>query len=85
MIEVSKIVVKMGDVSVELSLEEARELQRLLNDTFGKQVYIPTVIPYPVYPQPYRYWDRFITWDGTDTSGNWDSTGGGTMTYELTC
>ena len=74
---VSKIVFKMGDVSVELSLEEAKELQKLLNDTLGKQesVFVPTVMSYPVYPRPYPWGYYEVSYDTTD--------GNSSVAYEL--
>ena len=68
-VEVSKINIKIGDKEIPLTLGEAKELQELLNKTFGeeKTVYVPgrsypVTIPYPIPYQPYRpYWE--ITWD----------------------
>lgn len=79
-VEVSKIVVKMGKKEVELSLAEAKELQELLNDTFGKKetVYIPGSPIYIERPyiRPYPYW--------TVTYGNSSQpTSGGALTYSL--
>jgi hypothetical protein len=55
-VSISKICIKIGEKEVELSPDEAKELQEILNDMFGKRetVYVPQ--PYPVYPNPYRYW-----------------------------
>lgn len=59
-IEVSKIVLKMGKKKVELSLAEAKELQELLNDIFGKKEII-NIPNWPVYikrqsPWPHQRW-----------------------------
>ena len=54
-ISISKIVIKIGKKEIELSPEEAKELQNVLQETLGKNntVYIPK--PYPVYPNPNPY------------------------------
>ncbi len=79
-VEVSKIVVRMGKKEFELSLAEAKELQELLNDTFGKKetVYIPGSPIYIERPyiQPYPYWT--VTYGDT-----FQLTSGGTLTYSL--
>ena len=86
---VSKINIKIGKKEIPLLLEEAKELQELLNQTFGKEeiVYIPggvTYIPYQVYhPKPYRYWDVTWAW-GTNTTTVSDRAPSGTLTYSLT-
>ena len=65
-VKVSKIKIEIGKKSIELSLEEAHELQEILNSTFGKREvkfipsYAPIIIERPVYPRPWRCWD--VTW-----------------------
>jgi len=59
-IEVQKIVIQIGKKEVSLTIGEAKELQKILDETFGKKeiVYIPShpvVIERPIYP-PYRWW-----------------------------
>ena len=57
--EIMKVKIKMGTVEVELTLEEAKELQRTLNDAFGNSTIMwPPYQPYPWYdPRPYvPYW-----------------------------
>lgn len=66
-VEVKKVSIKIGKKEIELSLEEAKELKQVLNDTFGKERVVtvpssPIIIerpvrrPWPYYPQPYIYW-----------------------------
>ena len=59
-VSISQINIKIGKKEIELSPDEAKELQQILNETFGekKTVFIPQ--PYPVYPNPHRYWE--VTW-----------------------
>lgn len=69
-IEVSKIVIKIGDKEAELTIEQAKELKDVLGELFGKdheRIYIPQ--PYPVYPTPYIYprWEVTYTDNGTRT------------------
>jgi hypothetical protein len=74
-VEVSKINIKIGKKEIPLSLNEAKELRDILNDTFGKQetVYLSGT-PYPVYPRPYRYWyptyAPYVTYSGSNVSDN---------------
>mgnify|MGYP001442225007 CR=1 FL=1 len=54
-VKVERIVIKIGDKKHEFSMEEAKELQKLLNDLLGEKEVI--YIPYsqPVYVEPHRY------------------------------
>ena len=60
-VKVERIVIKIGDKEHEFSMEEAKELQKLLNDLLGEKevIYIPysqpVIYPQPVYVEPYRY------------------------------
>ncbi len=66
-VKISKLNVKIGKrKEISLTLEEAKELQRILNDTFGEQkiVYPVIIPPSPVIIErpirPWRYWG--VTW-----------------------
>ena len=50
-IAVSKIVLKLDGKEVELTIKQAMELKKLLNDTFPDKV-VKEYIPYPVTPTP---------------------------------
>lgn len=80
-VEVSKIALQIGKKKIELSLDEARELQQILADLLGLEIerkynritVIPAppaiVVPYPV-PAPlrrYDWWEVKPIW--TDTTG----------------
>ncbi len=70
-VKISKLNVKIGKKEVSLTIEEAKELQKILNDTFGEQktVFVPSssiIIERPVI-SPWKYWG--VTWTG-DTSEN---------------
>ena len=92
-VSIEKINIKIGKEEISLTPEAAVELKDLLNELFEKEktVYIPgspiTIpYPYPVYPRPYRYWDRWYTWGDTSgvsygTTTNDDTTG--SVTYSL--
>ena len=79
-VQVSKIVVKMGDKEVELSLAEAKELQELLNETFGTKetVYIPSQPIYVERPYRWTYPHWYVTYGDNTARGV-----GGTLTYSL--
>ena len=75
-VEIKKIILKIGKKEIPLSLEEAKELKRILADMFEKQDVIIVGQPYPaypylVYPRKYTYW----TWNDTSSVGS----------YTLTC
>lgn len=66
-VSIKKLVIKIGDKEVNLSLDEAKELQDILNRTFGgeKTIFVPTapvIIERPWYPN-YPHW--YITCDST--------------------
>lgn len=84
-VEVTKIIVKINDKEIQLAPAEARELQRVLDDTLGAQrgKDKPIIVPCPVsytysYPRTYPYWE--VIWVG----GNTDSTGGKLPAREVT-
>lgn len=59
-VSIKKVVVKIGDKEISLSLDEAKELQDILNRTFGteKTVFVPSapvIIERPWYPT-YPHW-----------------------------
>lgn len=69
-VEVKKVVLKIGDKEIGLSVDEAKELTKLLMDTFGEKEpikYYERVPWYPYYPY-YEY--HPITF----TSGDWTTT-----------
>jgi len=88
-VKVSNINIKIGKKEVTLTLEEAKELRELLNETFGDKetMYVPN--PYPVYPiweRPCRwyYWDVTYHTTNTDGENTWGrSTDNGTVVYSL--
>lgn len=62
-VSIDKISITLGNKKLELTLEEARELKRILNETLEpKNVYnVPAVIdhhPYREYLQPPPMWGR---------------------------
>jgi hypothetical protein len=55
-VAITKVVVKMGKMEVSMTVEEAKELQDVLNKTFcSVEVRRPIYIDYPVY-RPYTWW-----------------------------
>ena len=69
--KITTINIKMGEQEVSLSIEQAKELQSLLNETFPEPKETIKYIPGPVIERiierkPYRYW--YPCW-GTTTLG----------------
>ena len=70
---ISRVVLKIGGLEVSMTVDEAKELMRLLQDTFGEKEEKIRYIPYPVHdpppvvierdPWPYQPWR--ITWTST--------------------
>lgn len=46
--KIKNIEIEIGDVSINLNLEQAKELKNILNDLFKQTT--PTYIPYPSWP-----------------------------------
>lgn len=85
-IEVNKVILKIGKKKeVELSLDEARELQEVLADLLGVTTYTVTrgrfeypvvTIPYPYpVPSPYRRWEVNPIWGGPFIGDSGDTAG----------
>ena len=51
--EIKKIIIRMGKKDVELTLDEAKELKTLLNDTFGRET---KVVERIIERDTYRHW-----------------------------
>lgn len=67
MVEITKVVVKMGELEVSLSVEEAKELRDCLNRLFTyKTVYVPYRRYYP------NWWDDFsgVFWSLSGSGSN---------------
>lgn len=64
-IKISKIELEVGENKFKLSLAEARELKKILDDTFPNKevVYIPStpiyIDRYPQYRWPYGTWHTY--------------------------
>jgi len=70
-VKVSKIVLEINGKSIELSLEEAKELSEILNGIFKEKVvekysYVP-YYPYSYPPYDYNKW-HYVSWT-SDHSG----------------
>ncbi len=66
LVEIKKVIIKVGDHEFALSLEEARGLKRILEDMFGgeRTVYVPS------YPYPVPYYQPWVVTYTTSGSGN---------------
>ena len=91
MSEIKKIVLEINGKEIELSIDEAKELQEMLGDLFGEQKYInvpqpyPVAQPYPVYPTPPIYPQPYYTpWRQWQTDYYPNFTSGTTVTFSTT-
>lgn len=50
---VKNIVIKIGEKEIALNLDEARELQEVLNDVLGKEVQVVKML---IEAYPYKWW-----------------------------
>ncbi len=78
-VEIKKIVINIGDTIINLSLDQARDLQEILNKTFGTEKITYPYYPYPIwreyiYEKPYRYWD--VVYSGTSNTLSCSATSG---------
>jgi hypothetical protein len=58
-VEIKKVVIKIKDIELSLTIDEARALKKILNDAFGDKetIYVPTYPIYPTYPTiPWQPW-----------------------------
>lgn len=65
-ITISKVEIKIGGETIRLTLEQAKDLQDILNKTFPKEQkvqYVPHYIDRTVYRDHYRspHWDYKVT------------------------
>lgn len=56
-VEIKKVVLKLGDKEVSLSIEEAKKLKELLSELFGKDVVKEVRIEHHEHYRPNWYWD----------------------------
>ena len=60
---VEKVVLKIGDKEISLSIEEAKQLKGILSDLFGKKEIqytpYPVVEKIPYYPRPWYEYDKW--------------------------
>lgn len=57
-VEIAKVTINLGDKTLELTPDEAKELKHILSELFGSERVVNVPQPYPVYvrPYPYGYW-----------------------------
>lgn len=72
-IEIKRIVIKLRDKEINLTVDEAKELQSVLGNMFGAKTTEWVTVPYPYYvpynPWPYRYDHWYVTYGNGDTAG----------------
>lgn len=73
-ITISKIEIKIADKVIPLTLEQAKELKEILNETFPEPTSYPIVVDRPVYIdrypfRPYTYWGASYSCSG-QTNGS---------------
>lgn len=74
-VEISKVNIKVNDKEILFTLDEAKELQKILNETFGEEKvsFVPYSPPAVIIERerPWRqtlpYWTIDYTWTGTTT------------------
>ena len=71
-IAITKIEINIGDKKIELSIEDAMELKRILNDTFPDKVpYCPPPCPIIIH-EPCKRWNDWDIIYTDNTSGTHD-------------
>jgi len=64
-VKISSVNIKVGDVTVEMTIKQAKELHEMLTDLFGKDIRVIRDIPYiPYYPyySPYHWGNWTVTY-----------------------
>ena len=70
-IKISKIEIEVGKNKFELSLAEAQELKKILNDTFPvKEVVSAPGAPIYIESHPQPYWRLYDFWCGSYAPNN---------------
>ncbi len=64
-----KVKLRIRDVKIELSIDEVRELGKILESIIGKES--PNYIPYYVEPHGWKYWNT----EPFDPTTTWTSSG----------
>lgn len=79
-VKIDRIVIRIGDKEIPLSLDEAKELKDILNRTFGAEKTVYTPAPLVVIERPY-----YPTFPTFPNYPHWYITCGdsGTATYSL--
>lgn len=75
--EIKSIRIALGETETELTLQEARDLKRALEEIFPEPKgvdFVPMPRPYPVPVWPYRGWER--VWGSGTVTGRLDSDSG---------
>ena len=69
-VEIKEFVLRIGKKELKLNVNEVKELQELLNKTFGNEkiAYVPTYPYYPAYPYYWKWNDN--TWGVTYGESN---------------
>jgi hypothetical protein len=63
-VKLKSVRLHISGMEIDVTIEDAKELQRQLNATFGRDHWYPI---YPIYPQPsYPYWS--VTTSGAAVS-----------------
>jgi hypothetical protein len=69
-ISISKIIIKIGETEISLSLDEARELKNKLGELFPNDFIYPSPYVIPYSPNnPYPYWTITVGDTSSITTG----------------
>lgn len=64
-VKISKISIEIGKKTIELSIEEAKELKSALDGIFEKAIEVKVVEKIETIPYPYPVYPHYITWCDT--------------------
>ena len=85
-IKIKNLTVKIGNTEVEVTVKEAKDLKKALDELFRSEIkteYVPS--PYPVYPHPW-YERPYVTWlcDDSNTTYTLQQQGNVTLCADTT-
>lgn len=76
-VQITEVKVKIGDLDITLSIDQARGLKQALDELFPTERAIQPINIQPIWIEPYHnrryypYWETEVVWSQPDNSGTY--------------